>query len=229
MTQRADFIDVSHWNTVTDKFAGIKRNGVLGVIIKATDGLGGVDPKFHTHMAWARGQGLLVGAYHFIQPGDAASGAAQADHFLNTIGFTQGLALVLDWEKLKPDGKTPAVSAACAKGFINRIHERTGAWPVVYSYASYLFTQLAHEPLDPWSKCKLWLAGYVNKPTWPSHWWPKWWAWQFTGDGHGQLPHDEPGVGKNIDIDRYNGPREAMAGDWATVKKDREIALGQKA
>src|SRR5215813_13723106 len=83
VTMRADVIDLSHWDNVTDGFAGTVRMGVLGVINKATEGLAYTDPSFGWRREPCKRAGLLYGAYHFIRPGDPN---VQAGRFLRNIG-----------------------------------------------------------------------------------------------------------------------------------------------
>lgn len=68
------------------------------VIIKATQGLGYVNPKLQAQLNWARKNGLSVGFYHF---GDAGDIDKQAGFFHATIGprLRPGDHLWFDWEK----------------------------------------------------------------------------------------------------------------------------------
>lgn len=208
--QRGDGIDISHWNTITDGFAGAKAAGALFVMMKATDGTHMVDVKFHQFRAAAKKQGLLIGCYHFLQHNNAA---AQADHFINTVGDLTGVCLMLDWEKA-------GATEADAHAFCQRVFERIKAYPTVYSYSGFMapMARAFNARKAFWSKTRLWIANYNDKVTWLSGIWPKWWMWQFTGDGHGPRPHDVPGSGHNIDINRYSGERTALAADWPTIK-----------
>lgn len=208
---RIDVIDVSHWNTVSDHFAGAKQIGALGVIIKATQGTAAVDPKYLRQRADAEAHGLLTGFYHFMNPGNAE---LQANHFIDILGGVKGAmghALVLDWEN-------PNVTIADAQKFCERVHELVGRYPVMYSYSAMLIA--AAKKMTPtqkrfWSQTKLWLAQYSAKPAWPTAIWKQWWLWQYTGDGHGPGPHDVPGDGHNVDISQYHGDRVKLATDWA--------------
>ncbi len=72
-------IDISHHNGNVD-LKKAKAAGVLGVIHKATQGIGMFDSRYETNRQQAQAAGLLWGAYHF---GTKAKGAAQADFFLS--------------------------------------------------------------------------------------------------------------------------------------------------
>lgn len=77
-------IDLSHINAV-------KGDGITGVIHKATEGLGYVDPKYHARRGQALAAGLCWGAYHF---GASDYGAVQAQHFLSAVNLGEHDLLV---------------------------------------------------------------------------------------------------------------------------------------
>lgn len=206
---RADVLDISHYQNITDKFVTAKSLGVKAIIAKATEGSTYRDPTFEKHRKLALDAGLLFGAYHFIRPGDPW---AQADFFLKTVGDIKGVCLVLDWE----DTRVPIKDA---QHFAERVFHHVGAYPVMYSYSAML--KSAAKEMDPkrkvfWSSTKLWVAAYSTKVSWPTDIWKNYWLWQFTGDGSGPQPHSIAGVGKNIDINQYNGDPTKLAFDWAT-------------
>jgi hypothetical protein len=68
------------------------------VIIKATQGLGYLNPELQGQLDWARKNGLSVGFYHFADAGDIEK---QADFFLATVRprLRSGDHLWFDWEK----------------------------------------------------------------------------------------------------------------------------------
>src|SRR5262245_62022728 len=97
-------IDLSHHNTVSS-FASVKDDGIVGVIHKATEGSTIVDNEYRMRRTAALNAGLLWGAYHFGRNGD---GAAQAQHFLDTVNPQPGDLLVLDFEQAPGDQMTLA-------------------------------------------------------------------------------------------------------------------------
>lgn len=212
---RADVIDISHYQKVTDGFASAKAMGIVGVIAKATEGHSLEDGAFAANRLYAKRAGLLFGAYHFLRPGDMY---AQADHFLEVVGDPRGMLLALDHEDAR-------VSLNEAQAFMMRVKEKTGAYPVLYSGA--LIKQQvaavnfsAHASPDPsifWGKIRLWVAQYGTVVQWPRDVWPQWWLWQYTGDGAGPGPRDVPGVGTGIDISTFYGTQDELRRDWATV------------
>src|ERR1700758_3489830 len=88
-------IDIYHGDKVSVDFSVVKSKGIAAVILKATQGIGFVDPAFAQRLADARAAGLLIGAYHFM---DAASPVDQMAHFLSVVGADDGVLLVVDFE-----------------------------------------------------------------------------------------------------------------------------------
>jgi lysozyme len=72
-------VDLSHHNSEVD-LGQAKAGGIVGVILKATQGTGFVDPMYQENRAKAQPVGLLCGAYHYAV---GADGVEQADHFLS--------------------------------------------------------------------------------------------------------------------------------------------------
>lgn len=65
------------------KLAELARAGIKFTIVRATSGVGYVDPKFKSHWEGARKEGLLRGAYHYLIANQDAK--QQADLFISTI------------------------------------------------------------------------------------------------------------------------------------------------
>lgn len=65
------------------------------VFIKATEGTGYVNPRMAAQAAWARANGLVVGFYHFMHPGNVAE---QARFFVSKAVSQPGDLLACDWE-----------------------------------------------------------------------------------------------------------------------------------
>src|SRR5690242_11536953 len=94
-TETNAVIDLSHHNGTHLDFQAAAGAGIVGVVHKATQGTGHVDPMYVTNRSPARGAGLLWGAYHF---GVGADGVEQADFFLGTVKPDALHLLVLDFE-----------------------------------------------------------------------------------------------------------------------------------
>jgi len=157
-------IDVSHWqNTVN--WPQVAASGVQFAYMKATEGVGYVDPMFSTNYSGSAAAGLLRGAYHFAHP-DSSSGIAQAQYFAANGGSWAAdghtLPPVLDIE-YNPSGPTCyGLSANAMIGwisdFLGTMRDLTGRIPTIYTTANW------------WSSCTgntslfagiapLWIAG----------------------------------------------------------------------
>ena len=192
-------VDLSHYDKIDDINA-VKNAGILGIVNKATEGLGYIDDTYASRRTLVERAGLKWGAYHFMRPGDPV---AQANYFLRVVGDPAGLLLMCDWE-------VNTVSVAAMKQWMTAVHDKVGRWPVLYSYGAMLNEMLGTKNPDAYlAKVKLWLAAYNNNPTWPTQIWPRPWLWQFTGDGNGNGPHQIPGISlpgsRGIDINAYEG------------------------
>jgi GH25 family lysozyme M1 (1,4-beta-N-acetylmuramidase) len=197
-------IDTSHHNGNVD-LQQAAASGILGVIQKATQGLGFVDPTFAINRAKAQAAGLMFGAYHFGTGGD---GAAQANHLLAAVGDTTHTLLVLDLEA-NPVG--PSMSLDEARAFVSQVSAATGRYPGLYS-GSYIKEQLGSAPDPVLAQCWLWLAEYGPTPIVPANW-LTWTMWQYTDGAYGLEPYIVPGVGR-CDRDMFNGGEDQLRRLW---------------
>ena len=182
-------IDISSHQSVEQ--AGM--DGIDGVIVKATQDVTYINPKCDPQYQLAKSKGRLLGVYHYAGGGDPV---AEADFFLKNIeGYIHEAVLALDWEA--GQNASWGDSSWCRR-FVNRVHEKTGVWCLIYVQASAV-QQVANCAND----CPLWLAGY---PTDNADWnvpafnystspWPTYTLWQFTSGGNldrnvGQLTAD---------------------------------------
>jgi len=209
MTPIPRVTDLSHFDDVTDKFAGAVNMGIWGVINKITEGVGSLDKSFDWRQKPAANAGLLFGAYHFIRHGRIQE---QVDFFLAHTGTTSGLCIALDWED-------PAVTLAEAKLWLQICHDKIGRWPVIYLGGAVRDKLPVRR--DPfWANLKLWHPQYASAPNKvPKAQWPNGpWLFQYTGDGLGPPPHSVPGikpVGK-LDLNHYSYSRDQLKSEWAS-------------
>ena len=190
-------IDLSHNNTITpNAFHQFRVAGMNAILHKATQGTAMVDMRFAERMARAAAVGLLFGAYHFADKGDPV---AQADHFIAT---TQGtLCRALDWE-------TNDMDYHGAVAFINRIHDVSGRYPLLYSGAAFLAEQCRAQGITTpdtttLSKCPLWIAEYGSHAVVPQAW-EAYTLWQYTQTG------TVAGVIGYVDRSYFNGDVAAL-------------------
>lgn len=129
---------------------------VQGVIIKATEGTGYVNPRCNGQWDMAKKHGKKLGLYHYALGGDPK---AEANFFVKSIkSYVKQAILILDWEsgiKGQAGYNKAYGSKTWAKQFIDEIHRLTGIWCVLYTSS------------DGASHCQavkdtsaLWLAGY---------------------------------------------------------------------
>lgn len=198
-------IDLSHHNA-DPNFAQIFAGGITGVLHKATEGLGFVDPDYAARRTAAQAAGLMWGAYHF---GTGDDPTAQADHFLQTVGpDNAGMLLVLDFEQ-NPSGSSMTLDQA--RTFVTRINSQAGRWPGLYS-GNYVKELLGVEQDPVLSLCWFWLAQYGSEAVVPDNW-TGWTLWQYTDGVNGPPPHSVPGVGA-CDRDQYFGDADALRVFW---------------
>lgn len=192
-------IDVSKWQKAVN-FLELKNDPqkVTGVYIKATEGVGYVDPFAKANALEAFKNGFQVGYYHFASLNTSAvqpDAVAEANAFINAIksfGVKPTLPIVLDIEK--NDAKLPAATVlAWIKTFFAEL-QRLGYTDIaIYSYTPFLNANL---PLaHGLGAIKLWLAAYTPTPVIP-HGWVGYWLWQYTSKGVVK------GIGGNVDLNK---------------------------
>jgi GH25 family lysozyme M1 (1,4-beta-N-acetylmuramidase) len=132
-------LNVSHWDPKEVQRSGerfsehnlsaLRRNGALALIARSAKGPE-LDGKFSDFLASANRQGMMLGAYHFVTMNQDP--AAQADSFVTrvkSIARSRGLSgkrilMVGDFDTLSTPDRLVK--------FIERVHQRTGIYPVTY-------------------------------------------------------------------------------------------------
>lgn len=193
-------IDLSHWQTSVN-FATIKSAGIIGVILKATQGSTWVDPTFVSRMMAAHSAGLLIGAYHFA---DASDPMTQATHFLSIASAVGRLAI-----DIEPNGMGNTVSIAQAAEIVARVQSATSRLPAVYISRYGPSGNGAGLPNSVLSRCPLWLAEYGTNPI-PPPGWTNWMLWQYTQTGKVE------GIGSPCDRSRFAGTLDDLTTWWTS-------------
>ena len=194
----SNVVNLSHYDLMRPDFAAMKSEGIVGVIHEATYPRFDRDALYAGRQQAAAREGLLWGAYHYA---DATDPVRQADHFLSVVSgaWSQadpvsrpaGVLLVLDFEK---NGHYPGgtMRPDQAVAFVERIRERTGEYPGLYS-GEYHLRQVLNSPKVTsaqramLTKCWLWIANYHYQPRATAPW-DFWHLWQYCGDGKCDLP-----------------------------------------
>jgi lysozyme len=201
-------IDISHHNGNVN-LQKAATDGILGVIIKATQGQMGTDPMYKTNRGKAKDAGLLRGAYHF---GTGSDGVRQADNFLTAVHSAGDdpaeVLLVLDFES-NPAG--PSMDLEEARAFVTHINEQTGRFPGFYSGHD-IKNALGSNKDSILAQCWFWLAQYGPTPVVPANW-STFTMWQYTDGANGPLPHKVAGVGL-CDRDKFNGTEADLRTLW---------------
>lgn len=146
-------IDISNWQRGLD----LAKMPVDFAIFKATEGLDYVDSYCDGWVKQAKKLSMPWGFYHFARENDPVK---EADFFYKSCKnyFKSGIP-VLDYETSNRNDVT-----WCEK-FLERIHDLTGVWPLLYISAYRVGTYF-----NSWipDKCGLWIAGYPTTYTdWP--------------------------------------------------------------
>lgn len=197
-------IDISHHNA-NPNFQKAAAAGIVGVIHKATQGLGFKDPTYVTNRKKALDAGLLWGAYHF---GTGADGSDQADFFLNFVEPAADTLLVLDFEANTAGSSMTLVEA---REFVSHVNAVASRFPGLYS-GNFIKELLGtgHDPVL--AKCFFWLAQYGPVPVVPPNW-PSYTLWQYTDGAIGPAPHTVDGIGR-CDRDKFNGNLKGLKKLW---------------
>lgn len=204
-------VDLSHHNPSVD-FEKLKAAGIVGVIHKATQGLGFVDKQYAKRRQPALDAGLLWGAYHFGVGGD---GSDQADFFLDTVGTDPQTLLVLDYE---PNHPGPTMTLDQAREFVEHTNNVAGRFPGLYS-GHLIKEQLGGAAPDPLlSKCFLWIAQYKGpQPLGIPATFKTWTFWQYSDGTHGPKPHAIDGVTGSCDRNLFNGSVAQLKKLWGVA------------
>jgi GH25 family lysozyme M1 (1,4-beta-N-acetylmuramidase) len=195
-------LDVSsHQNSIN--WTSVASHGAQFAYIKATEGLGFVNPDFASQYNGAYQARLIRGAYDFALPNDS-SGAAQARYFVANGGgwSADGRTLPgsLDIEN-NPYGAecykfSKSAMVAWIASFDATYEALTSVWPVIYTNSQW------------WAKCTgnyggfasqdpLWMASYGATPGLGG--WPGFTFWQYSTTG--TFPGDQ---------DLFNGSRSQL-------------------
>ena len=123
-----------------------------GVIVKATQGTGYVNPKCNHQWDLAGQLGKKRGLYHYAGGG---SPVAEAQYFINNIkNYVEQGMLIIDWEGYQ---NSAWGNSSWVRQFVDEVHRLTGVWCVIYVQESAL-NQVANCAKD----CAGWVAKYAS-------------------------------------------------------------------
>lgn len=188
-TNNIKLIDVSHHQETID-WQKVAKTDVKGVMIKATEGRGYVDPVFRRNAVGAPAVGLKVGFYHYARPETGNSPVQEAESFTNAIKqLPSDLPHALDLE-----GAASALGredlTEWAYQWLTEVKKRTGHKVMLYTGGSFAKTycgaKLAEFPL--------WIAHYGVDTPMPNNTWGRWSVFQYTSGGR------VDGISSNVDM-----------------------------
>lgn len=190
-------------------------------IVKATQGTGYTYSKVHAAVARAKGDGKLVGVYHYAGNGNAVM---EARHFWDVVGtYNRTVVPVLDFEKYQNESNWN--DTLWAKRWCEEYHRLSGVWPMVYVQASAINRVSACAAC-----CALWIAGYPTskdigwaypRMSYPTAPWATWTLWQYTSAG---------GVDRDVAQLSREGWSKIAGGSGNTVQaSDRNVQIGRMA
>lgn len=215
MSVNLKVIDVSHWQTgIGGKpidWAAIKAFGIVGVILKASQGLDSHDPTYDANRQAASDAGLKVGAYHFATGDDAD---AQVANFLKRAAPDTDTLMALDHEPYNTN-----LDMAGARAFLESLRDQLGRTPKLYS-GNLIKEQMARGLSDDdkafFAGIPLWLCHYNPHPILPPAW-DNYWIWQFSGDGTNNNNITVPGIlhGNKVDMNSFDGSDDDLIAQWA--------------
>ena len=185
---------VINWNDV--KSMQVKDIKIGFAFIKATEGIGKIDPQFRRNWLKAKEENIPKGAYHYFIAGE--SGKAQAQNFIDIVKLEKGdLPPVLDIEQSNGSGVNDIRKEVLM--WLDKIAKHYKTKPVIYTnidfYNNYLRERFEDYPF--------WIAHYLQpeKPRLSR----KWLFWQHSEKGHVN------GINSAVDFNVFSGDSTEFA------------------
>jgi lysozyme len=152
-------IDVSRYQQIIGWDAvsamQVKRIKLGFVFIKATEGIGNIDPQFKRNWKRSKTAGMIRGAYHFFLP--TKDGRMQAENFIKTVNLDTGdLPPVLDIEQTY--GVSRQIIKSEMKEWLNIVEANYNVKPIIYTNIDFYRQNLGSDFDD----YPLWVAHYYQ-------------------------------------------------------------------
>ncbi|MBI8999703.1 hydrolase [Corynebacterium sp. CCM 8864] len=156
-------VDVASWQHPEGAAINWREVSAAGhrfAFVKATEGIGYINPYFAADSQQARNAGMLIGSYHMARPNYSAT--AQAAEYAAVLATQPQPSLppVLDIEYAEDLG--PVELSAWVREFVTEIERLTGRTPIIYTYRYFWQKNMANT--SEFSDYPLWLAAYENRP-----------------------------------------------------------------
>lgn len=184
-------IDVSAWQGEIN-FTRVKDAGIEAVYIRAGEGANITDRYFERNYENAKAAGLKYGFYHYVTARTVSEAEEQADFFAALIrSKPYDLKAAMDFENLS--GLTADEAVAIAKAYLERLEQRSGHTPAVYSDA--------YDARTVWrsnlTKYPLWVADYGVREPGSIGGWSSWSGFQYSDKGA------VSGISGHVDLDYF--------------------------
>lgn len=200
-------VDLSHWDPADD-YTAAKKDGIVGVIYKATEGTSYTDPTYVGQQQAAKMVGLKWGSYHFAT---AASVSGQIENYLRYASPDPDELFCLDWE----DYGSNTMSLDDVKTWITEVEAALRRPQECVLYSGNTAKEALGEEVDDFLGARrLWLCQYGSTPKWQRSW-TRYWLWQFTDGVVGPEPHSIDGIGP-CDINHWDGTADELIAEWAS-------------
>ncbi len=133
----------------------VKKIKLGFVFIKATEGIGNVDPQFKRNWKRSKTAGMIRGAYHFFL--STKDGRMQAENFIKTVRLETGdLPPVLDIEQTY--GVSKQVIKNEMKKWLNIVENYYNVKPIIYTNIDFYKQNLGSD----FDTYPLWVAHYYQ-------------------------------------------------------------------
>jgi len=168
------------------------------VYLKASDGINNLDKRFNVNRQKAKANGILTGAYHWLNP--KLNCKQQAEFFVNVVGNFSGelppaVCLELYRTSINDMEKNVRLFIDTLVNFINRK-------PIIYTSIEYWTANL---PKAHWAcQYPLWIDAPGRKLPSQLYPWASWTFWQYS------YKDLIPGVNGYIGVNRFNGNMEEL-------------------
>lgn len=184
-------IDVSAWQGEIN-FNRVKDAGIEAVYIRAGEGANITDRYFERNYENAKAAGLKYGFYHYVTARTVSEAEEQADFFAALIrSKPYDMKAAMDFENLS--GLTADEAVAIAKAYLERLEQRSGHTPAVYSDA--------YDARTVWrsnlTKYPLWVADYGVREPGSIGGWSSWSGFQYSDKGA------VSGISGHVDLDYF--------------------------
>lgn len=204
-------VDLSHWDPA-ENYIEVLKDGIVGVIYKATEGTSYTDPTYVSQQQSAKKAGLKWGAYHFATAADLSG---QINNFLRYASPDPDELFCLDWE----DYGSNTMSLSSVKTWITEVENALRREGQCVLYSGNTAKEALGNTVDKFlGERRLWLCQYGSTPKWQKSW-EKYWLWQFTDGQVGPEPHTISGIGP-CDINSYDDDADHLIATWATGKTE---------